>query len=439
MLKRKIYDELLAWKKAKRKECLLVKGSRQCGKTYIIEQFGKENYSNFFSLNFILSPQLKTIFSGSLLADDLVMKISMFFPGAKFIAGDTLIFLDEIQACPNARTALKSFALDGRFDVIASGSLLGLHYGQDPELEEEIPSVPVGYERQIFMYPLDFEEFLWAKGYIGEQIAMLKSYFEREEKVPSDVNEQMLGLFRQYIVVGGMPAVVSAFIETSNMSEVQAEQEKILASYADDIARHARGSEKQKVHKCWNSIPRQLAKENRKFQYSKVEHGGSGRKFTGSIQWLEDASVVNICSNVSVPKFPLSIYADDDYFKIYMNDTGLLSAMAGFDVKAGIMNKTLEGDLKGGIYENAVAQILKAKGYELYYYRPAENNDEIEFLISKDGNVYPVGVKARRGGTVSMNRYISKFHPVTAYKLIDGNVGREGEKLTIPHYFAAFL
>ena len=245
MLKRKIYDELLAWKKAKHRECLLVKGSRQCGKTYIIEQFGKENYSNFFSLNFILSPQLKTIFSGSLLADDLVMKISMFFPGAKFIAGDTLIFLDEIQACPNARTALKSFALDGRFDVIASGSLLGLHYGQDPELEEEIPSVPVGYERQIFMYPLDFEEFLWAKGYSREQLAMLKSYFEMEEKVPSDVNEQMLGLFRQYIVVGGMPAVVSTFIETCNMSEVQAEQEKILASYADDIARHARGSEKQ--------------------------------------------------------------------------------------------------------------------------------------------------------------------------------------------------
>ena len=439
MLKRKIYDELLSWKKNKKEECLLIKGARQVGKTFIINKFGKDNYKNFFEINFIFYPEMKTIFSGSLEVDEIIMRLSLHFPNASFIAGETLIFFDEIQVCPQARTALKSFAIDKRFDVIASGSLLGLHYGQDPEIEEEITSIPVGYEREMVMYSLDYEEFLWAKGFKDEQIQYIKGFFEREEIIPHEINERMQDLFRQYMVVGGMPSVVTKFIDTNNMSEVHIEQERILSSYLDDIGRHAKCVEKQKVRKCWLSIPKQLAKENKKFQYTKVEHGGNARKFSGSIQWLVDASIANMCTNVSVPHFPLSAYEDESYFKLYTTDTGLLIAMYGYDMKLAILNKTLTHDVKLGIYENIIAEMLIKKGYKLHYYKPVENDQEIEFLISKQGKIYPIEVKAKNGSTISLNRYIDKFHPEKTYKFIDGNIGKENERLTLPHYMAMFL
>ena len=439
MLRRKIYDYLVQWKKEKKNECLIIKGARQVGKTYIVERFGAENYSHFIEINFILRPELRNIFSGSLSVDELLINISFYFRDISFVPGETLIFLDEIQACPNARTALKSFAIDNRFDVIASGSLLGLHYGQDAELMEEIPSIPVGYEREIYMHSLDFMEFLWANGIAEEQIDYLRGFMEKEEMVPYEVNERLLHLFRLYAVVGGMPAVVSAFIETGNMGKIQAEQEKILSSYADDIARHAKGPEKQKVRSCWNSIPRQLAKENRKFQFSKVEHGGNARKYASSIQWLSDASIVNICSNVSTPEYPLNAYEDSSYFKVYMNDTGLLTAMYGFSIKAAIVDKSLSGTVKGAIYENLIAEQLYKNGHSLFYYKKGESEQEIEFLIERETHILPIEVKAKKGATISLNYFIDKYHPGTAYKLIDGNIGREGEKLTLPQYFAMFL
>ena len=439
MLKRKIYDFLLEWKKAKKNECLIIKGARQVGKTYIVKKFGLDNYRNFLDVNFLLRPELKNVFSGSLDVDDLLMNFSFYFKDISFVPGETLIFLDEIQACPAARTALKSFALDNRFDVIASGSLLGLHYGQDAELEEEIPSIPVGYEREVNMHSLDFMEFLWANGISDDQIAYLKGFLEREEAVPNEINERILRLFRIYAVVGGMPAAVSAFVETGNMNNVQIEQDKILSSYADDIARHAKGLEKQKIRSCWESIPRQLAKENRKFQYSKIEHGGSARKYASSIQWLHDASIINICSNVSIPVFPLNAYEDDSYFKVYVNDTGLLSAMYGYSMKGAIVDKTLSGTVKGAIYENLIADLLVKNGHTLFYYKKGESEQEIEFLIEKDAHIIPIEVKAKRGATYSLNQFIDRYHPGTAYKLVDGNIGREGEKLTLPHYFIMFL
>ena len=437
MLRRKIYDYMLNWKENRKNECLIIKGARQVGKTFIIEEFGK-TFDHFFEVNFLLHPELKDIFKGSLDVDDIMMRLSMFFPNAEF-GESTLIFLDEIQACPEARTALKSFALDNRYYVIASGSLLGLHYGQDPELKEEIPSIPVGYEREIIMYPLDFEEFLWAKGYKEEQIGYIREFFEKEEKVPDAINEKLSELFRLFAVVGGMPAVVSCFIETGNMKSVHKTQEMILASYDDDISRHAKGPEKLKVRKCWQSIPRQLAKENKKFQFSKVESGGSARKYIDSIQWLEDASIVNLCHNVNVPLFPLKAYEDESYFKIYMLDTGLLLAMFGFEMKEAFINNTLSGPIKGGIYENIISTMLLQNGHNLYYYKPMENNQEIEFLIEKNGKIRPIEVKARNGATVSLNSFIENFHPEIAYKFIEGNIGRMGNKLSLPHYFAMFL
>ena len=439
ILKRKLYKELIEWKDNKDKECLLVKGARQVGKTFLIETFGKENYTSFVELNFIFHPELIPVFNGSLEVDDILLRLSAHFRNVAFIPGKTLIFLDEIQRCPNARTALKSFAIDNRFDVIASGSLLGLHYGQDPSLEEDITSVPVGYEKQMVMHSMDFEEFLWAAGMDIEIIEKMRGYFLNRNKIPEDLNGLFMDYFRKYMVVGGMPAVVAKFVETKNYALVHDEQKKILDSYADDINKHASTPEKVKIKKCFDSIPRQLAKENKKFQYSTVESRGNSRKFGSSIDWLNDAAIVHVCSNLSLPSFPLDAYAMDEYFKAYVHDTGLLVAMYGFEMKRPILDQTLTGPAKGGIFENVIADMLVKRGYVLHYFKEGESNYEIEFVISKDASVIPIEVKAKRGATVSLNSFIERFEPKVAYKFIDGNLGVDDCKISLPHYMVMFL
>ncbi len=243
MLKRKVYDDLLSWRKNKSKECLLVKGARQIGKTYIVREFGRNEYSCFIEINFLKEPGLKKIFDGNLSADEIYKRMSALMPGIRFKAGETLIFLDEIQKCAKARTALKFLAEDGRYDVIASGSLLGLHYGQDADFEvDEVESIPVGYERPLVMYSLDFMEFLWAYGYEDAQIDYLRSFYENREKVPDDVHEKFRMLLLEYTIVGGMPEVVDDFIRRKDFNRVQFLQEKIISSYDDDIANHAKGA-----------------------------------------------------------------------------------------------------------------------------------------------------------------------------------------------------
>lgn len=439
MLKRRIYDFLLEWKQRQNKKPLIVNGARQVGKTYIIREFGKQEYNNFLEINFILNPEMKSIFSSSLLVDDILTRLSLYFPNFNFTSNNTLLFFDEIQKCPNCRVAFKSFAQDGRFDVIASGSLLGLHFGQDPDLDEPIASLPVGYEEQITMHSLDFEEFLWAKGYNTNTISYIKSFLAREEKVPESINTKMEELIKEYIVVGGMPEVVVAFLSTNNYGEVHRIQENILASYIDDITNHSKSVDGIKIKKLWASIPSQIAKENKKFQYSKIEKGSNKRKYESAILWIIDASFASCCYNVSKPVFPLKGYIKEDYFKLYYNDIGLLCASYGFEMKSQIITSALEGEIKGGIYENLIADILLKKGYPLFYYKEEESEKEIEFLIYKDGEVRPIEVKAKRGKTISLNSFIEKYKPKTAYKLIEGNIGRDGAKLTLPHYFAAFL
>lgn len=441
MLKRKMYGFLQEWRKTKDRECLLIKGARQVGKTFIVQQFAAENYAaeNYFELNFLFHPELIPVFSSDLDVNEILLRMSAHFAGKTCVPGKTLIFLDEIQKCPQARTALKTFALDNRFDVIASGSLLGLHYGQDAEMEEDISSIPVGYEKQVTMYPLDFEEFLWARQTTAEVINRIRDHFSDCTPVPEDIHDLMMTRLREYIVVGGMPEPVRVFTETMNYSNVQAEQEKILTSYADDIIRHAPKAEKQKVKRVFDSIPRQLAKENKKFQYSVVEPRSNARKYENSVQWLFDSCLAYQCSNLSLPDFPLNAYARPEYYKLYLNDTGLLTAMYGFDMKAAVLNQSLKGPVKGGIYENLIACMLKPKGDTLYYYKPDENDQEIEFVISRNAQAVPVEVKAKRGETVSLNMFIEKRKPAVAYKLIDGNVGRIGRKVTLPHYMTLFI
>lgn len=439
MLKRKIYEKLLDWKSNRGQHCLLIKGARQVGKTYIVREFGKAEYESFIEINFLEHPEYKIIFDGDRSAETIFKNISYNIPNVKLVPHKTLLFLDEIQKCANARTALKFLAQDERFDVIASGSLLGLAYGRDDDKEvEEVESIPVGYEKPIMMYPLDFEEFLWAYGYGKDTISYLKSFYDTKEKVPEQINEKYLSLIREYIVVGGMPEVVADFMENKDFSRVQEIQDKVLASYADDISQHAKGSEKVKVRSCYDSIPRQLARENKKFKYSEIEKKATARKFGDSIQWLSDASMVNICLNTTTPQLPLKAYEKDNEFKVYMNDTGLLMALYGFTTKQALLNNKLKGAAKGGIYENLVAQMLIQRGYSLHYYKP-DDNSELEFVIEKDMEIAPVEVKAGNTATVSLDRFIERFGSANAYKVAGSNVGINGVKLTIPHYMVMFL
>ena len=438
MLKRKAYQKLLEWKNAHHHNCLMVQGARQVGKTYLVREFGKKEYKSFVEINFIKNPELKLIFNDNLDPETIYKKMTAMINGVNLIKGNTLIFLDEIQACGNARTALKFLAEDGRFDVITSGSLLGLTYGEDDDENTEAPlSVPTGYETFLMMYSLDFEEFLWAEGY-ENSIPYLKEFFDKKEKVPSVLNDKFETLFREYMVVGGMPEVVSDYAENHDFTRVSAIQEKILENYRFDIAKHAKGAEKIKVRKCYDAIPKQLAKELTKFQYSTVEKGQTSKKYGGSVQWLKDSNLVNPCYNIHEPYFPLIANAYDEQFKLYINDTGLLCAMYGFEVKKAILENTIKGNAKGGIYENIIAEMLVKKGHKLYYYKPDDSN-ELEFLIEKNASVIPIEVKAGNTATKSLNRFIESYKPFIAYKLIDGNVGVDGVRLTLPHYMVMFI
>lgn len=439
MLKRKFYYELLKWKKDKKKECLLIKGARQVGKTYIVEQFARNEYDSFIEINFYSSPELKVIFEGNLSGEEILKRISANIPNIKIIPNKTLLFLDEIQKCSKARTALKFLAEYESIDVIASGSLLGLSYGQDEDKSvEQIDSIPVGYEKQVIMYSMDFEEFLWANGYGDEAINYLKEFYTKREKVPSEINDKYENLLREYLVVGGMPEVVSDFVKNKDFNRVQEIQEKIINSYGDDILNHASSVDKVKVRKCYDSIPKQLARENKKFKFGEVEKGSSARKYMDCIDWLNNANMAYTCYNICEPVLPLKFNEKDNEFKVYMHDTGLLMAMYGFATKKALLNNNLIGYAKGGIYENFVACALIKKGYNIHYYKPSESS-ELEFLIEYEDGIVPIEVKAGNNATKSLNNYIEKYSPKIAFKFISGNIGFVDGKLSLPHYMIMFI
>jgi len=432
MLKRKMMDTLLKWKEEKGKECLLLKGARQVGKTFIIREFAKQNYKNLVELNFAAEPKFKHVFEGSLKMDEIIKEITLRDSSMIFIPGETLLFLDEIQECGNARTALKFIAEDGRFDCIASGSMLGIAY-------KDVRSIPVGYERQVEMFSLDFEEFLWAKGNGHKVVEYMKEFFDKKERIDGTINETLLQNLREYAVIGGMPAAVNKYLETHNFGLVHEVQENIISGYLDDIAKYAVTTEKPKARKCYLSIPDQLAKENKKFQYSVVEKDSNARKFENSLEWLKDAGLIKFCYNVSTPTFPLPAYNQTGYFKVYMTDIGLLNAMYGFRMKEEVYNNTLKGPAKGGIYESLIADILLKRNIPLNYYKPSEGRQEIEFLLTDRAGIIPIEVKAGNKRTLSLDEFIKRFDPPYALKLISGNIGTEGKKLTLPLYMAMFL
>ena len=439
MLKRKVYQELLNWKKNHSNSCLMIKGARQVGKTYIVRKFGENEYESFIEINFIKQKELKAIFAGGLDADTIYKRMTAQIKDIALIPKKTLIFLDEIQNCGNARTAIKFLAEDGRYDIISSGSLLGLTYAEEGDAEVEEPeSVPTGYEDFLTMYSLDFEEFLWAEGYKKDAIDILKTYFDKKEPLPYEMNEKYEELFREYIVVGGMPEVVADYVKNHDFNTVDRIQNRILEDYRFDISKHAKGAEKVKVRSCYEAIPRQLAKELKKFQYSTVEKGKTSKKYGGSVRWLVDSALVHACYNVHEPYLPLMANSIPEQFKLYINDTGLLCAMYGFETKRAILDNTIRGSAKGGIYENVIGESLIKKGYALYYYKP-DDEHELEFLMEKNGCVIPVEVKAGNTGTVSLNNFVKKYKPAEAYKFINGNMGIIENKISLPHYMVMFV
>ena len=439
MLKRKIETYLAKWKKSEDKKPLVIKGIRQCGKTYIVRKFAKENYESVVYMNFILEPDKKSAFTGNMDVDTIVLNLSALIPGSRFIDGKTCIILDEIQECKEARTALKSFHIDGRFDVIATGSLLGVKgYGRSKKNKEEgegQDSVPVGYETVIDMYPLDFEEFLWANGISDMVIDSVKSCFENERAVPSGIHKAMMELLYRYVIVGGLPEVVNCFLETKNIELIYKVQRNLIAGYEEDMVKYADDADKPRIRECFESVPKQLAKENKKFQYSIVRKGGRASQYIGSIQWLEDAGVVRRCYNTQITELPLEGNSIKDSFKIYTTDIGILMAMLDYGTQADILKGNLFG-YKGAIFENLMADFLCKSGQKLYYFHK-DSGLELDFLIRFKGECVILEVKAKSGKAKSMSTVLKNkdvYHVDHAIKLGQYNVGREGEVLTIPLY-----
>ena len=436
MLRRKIEDTLEAWKKTPGHKPLIIKGCRQCGKTYSVCAFAEKNYEHVIYLNFMQNPDYAAVFSGSLDVDYLIMMISA-LPGnhSGIVPGKTILILDEIQECPEARTSLKFFCLDGRFDVIGTGSLLGVKgYGKEPR------SVPVGYETVIDMYPLDFEEFLWANGISATFIDELRKHLNNETPIPEALHRLMRNKMLQYAVVGGMPDAVQTFADTKQMDRVLQIQRDIVRAYEDDMVKYAEKKDKALIKQCFQSIPKQLSKENKKFQYSVVKKGATASAFMGSLQWIEDAGIISRCFNMNIPELPLDGNAMEDVFKVYMRDMGLFVSM----LEEGSQYDILQGNLygyKGAIFENLVADFFVKMGRKLYYYHK-DSGLEIDFVIRWRGNCVLVESKASTGNTKSAKTILAhpeKYHVDRAIKLGDYNIGSEGKILTLPMYMGFLL
>ena len=435
MLKRKITHSIKKWVDSKSRKCLVIQGARQTGKTYIVERFAEENYEEIVEINFKQIPSAMDIFSDDLTVDNMIMAMRFRFPEKKIIPGKTLIFLDEIQECQEAITSLKFWALDSRFDVIASGSLLGIDY-------KRASSYPVGYVDYLKMYGIDFEEFLWGMGISEDMIMNLCRYIDSKDIVPEAIHSQMMKYFRQYIAIGGMPEAVQKYIDTRDFREVDRIQRSLLQGYQYDIAYYATAEEKVKAEKCYLSLAKQLLdKENHKFQYKEVEHGGRAQKYFSSIEWLLRADMVHLCKRVTDIRFDLDNYARDDFFRAYTTDLSLLMAMKDFSLKQHIIENTLDGNSKGGIFECAIADVLYKKGYQLYFYKNETTKKEIDVIIQKDGKVIPIEVKSGNTRANSLKTIMKNNKDISfGYKFIDGNIGVSEEGIiTLPLYMVAFF
>ena len=433
-LKRKIDDFLIDWKNNNNKLPLIIKGARQIGKTDAIEFFAKKNYKNIVEINFALQKQYKSIFDDGYDVDTIIKNISLINPNFKFIPKETLIFFDELQDCINAATSLKSFNIDKRYDVICSGSLMGINY-------KEIESNSVGNKQDYEMFSMDFEEFLWAKGYKQEQIEEL--YVHMKNNIPLSKLEYdvMLNNFQEYMILGGMPAIVRTFIENKNYSGILSMQEQIILDYKEDITKYAIGLDQTRILNIYNKIPLFLGNENKKFQISKVEKGARNREYIGTIDWLNNAGIINICYCLEQPELPLKGNYNPDNYRIYFRDTGLLIGSLDEEVQEDLRNNKNFNTYKGAIYENIVADMLVKSGYSLYFYKNEKATIEMDFFIRDANSLIPIEVKANDNATASLNNLIEnkKYKDIKyGIKLCNKNIGFNGKFYTFP-YFLTFL
>lgn len=433
-LTRKIDEFLIQWKSSAERFPLIVKGARQIGKTEAIKHFADTNYKSVIEINFALQKQYKGIFDNGFEVDTVLKNISLINPEFEFLEGNTLIFFDEIQDCINCATSLKSFKLDGRYDVICSGSLMGINYN-------EIESNSVGYKEDYEMHSLDFEEYLWAKGYNGNQINELYNKLLNTIPLSNIEYEVMLENFREYMVLGGMPAVVFMFITQKNYSGTLKKQKQLLLDYEEDITKYAQGLDKGKILDVYRKIPVFLGKDNKKFQISKIRAGARNREYVGTVEWLNNAGIINVCYCMSLPELPLKGNYNPDNYKIYFRDTGLLVGSLDEEVQQDLRNNKNFNAYKGALYENVVADMLVKQGYDLYFYRNEKATIEMDFFVRDANSLVPVEVKANDASTPSLNALIKKeVYGDIKYgiKFANKNIGFNGKIYTIP-YFMAFM
>ena len=442
MYRRKIESVLIQWKERENRNPLVIKGCRQCGKTSSVLDFVKKNYDNVIYLDFHEHKEYKSFFAGALDVDTLTLNISVGIKGARFVPNKTCLVFDEIQDCPNARSSLKFFKLDGRYDVICTGSLLGVngYKSKEEQREESAASIPVGFEQIVTMYPMDFEEWLWANGIQPTHIDILRQHLAEEKPLNETFHHRFRQLLLQYVFVGGMPEAVEKFLTTHNLGETRKVQATIIDSYESDMIKYAPAADKPRIRECFESIPNQLARDYKKFTYNVIRPKAKGRDYAGSLQWIEDAGIIHRCYNTEITELPLDGVAIKDQFKVYMADTGLLISMLEEGTAWSIMQGNL-GAYKGAIYENLMADILGKMGRKLYYFHK-DSGLEIDFLMRYKGECVLVECKARTGNAKSTStvlKHPEKYHVQHAIKIGDYNVGREGALLTIPFYMAFLL
>ena len=433
-LKRKIDSFLCDWKKNSNHNPLIVKGARQIGKTESILHFAKQNYDNVVYINFVEEPKYKNITVDGYKPEQICKNISLLNPEVKFTKGSTLIFFDELQDFPEIATSLKFFKIQGVYDVICSGSLLGINY-------RKIESNSVGYKTDFIMHSMDFEEFLWAKGYDENIAEMMLEHIRNHTPFSTLAQEVFFSLFRDFSLLGGMPALVKSYFENGSFVGILDMQRQLVADYKEDVRKYVHGIEQTKILNVFNRIPIQLGCENKKFQISKVAPGAKNKDYWGCIEWLNDAGIISVCYCLNFPELPLKGNFDDSKYKIYFADTGLLIALLDDEVQDDLRINANMGTYKGALYENIVAEALTKSGADLFYYKRQDSTLEEDFFLRTKNNLIPIEVKSANASAKSLQTLIKseKYKDIQwGIKLVDGNVGFANNVLTIP-YFCAFL
>ncbi len=434
-LRRKIDTYLADWKKDNERKPIIIKGARQIGKTEAVINFAEKHYSNVVKINFAEEPKYKAIVQDGYTTDAIVKNITKLNPKIRFEEGQTLIFFDELQEFPDIATSLKFFRIDGRYDVICSGSLLGIHYHQ-------IEHNSVGYKVDYDMHSMDFEEFLWAKGYGNDTVSEMYQHIVECTPFSMLEHELFMSLFRDYCITGGMPEIVSRYVERGTFEGVLEMQQQLVLDYKEDVRKYAHGIEQTRIINVFNRIPVQLAQDNKKFQISKVASGAKSKDYWGCIEWLHDAGIVNICYCLNFPELPLKGNYDDSKYKLYYADTGLLVAQLDEEAQDDLRANQNLGTYKGALYENIVAEALNKSGAELFYYKRQDSSLEEDFFMRTRSSLVPIEVKARKGQSQSLRTLIEsdKYSDISwGVKLTAGNVGFANKILTLPYYCAFLL